>query len=57
MKNGLYRVRVTSSYSDSITEGKVYWVYSDGPFEYVDDDRHRRLSLDSFSSQCEWTRV
>lgn len=56
MKNGIYRVKITETYdTGSFTEGKTYWVYSDGYDEYITDDRKVKWDIEKFSSQFEYT--
>lgn len=57
MKNNLYRIKILEAFSGNFTEGETYWVYADGPFEYVDDDRNRRIGMEALGSYCEWTKA
>lgn len=57
MKNNLYRIKILEAFSGNFTEGEVYWVYADGPFEYVDDDRNRRIGMEALGSYCEWAKA
>lgn len=57
MKNGLYKVFVIECYDGNFTEDKKYWVYSDGPIEYIDDDLGKRYEFAQFDEMCRWKTV
>lgn len=57
MKNNLYRIKILEAFSGNFTEDEIYWVYADDPFEYVDDDRNRRIGMETLGSYCEWTKA
>lgn len=56
-ENGIYKVKVVTSYDEDLTEDKVYMVYSEGISDHVYNDARKKLDFDEFSSKCQWVRA